>query len=162
MTDNKRSHCGAIGAAPALTQIPPLSSRGREAWAQGLAVRERSTRMRTNGRLAIHGMCFASSSNRRRCIGKARSALSAILGSQKHPIRSTGVFRVGRQSKPFRSTSRKPGTAAFRPPSRIQQTYTISIGHSRESRSRIDLKAPEIDQARQHQRIIEPLPNTGG
>lgn len=106
MTEKKRSLCGAIGAAPALTQMPRSSSPDQDVSAQGLAVRARLTRMRTNGRQAIHRKCCASTSNRRRCTDKMRSALRALLASQKHRIRSAGVLHVGRRSKAFRSTSR--------------------------------------------------------
>jgi hypothetical protein len=79
--------------------------------------------MSTKGPPVIHWMCFASSSNRMRCIGKGRSVLSAILAYQKHPTQSSGVFRVGGPLRLFRSTSRKQGTVPFRPPSPTQSTY---------------------------------------
>jgi hypothetical protein len=120
---------GAIGVARSLRQVPLSSTHGREACAQGLAGRDRSTRRSTNGRPESHEMCFASSSNRMRRIGKGRSVLSAISAYQKLQTRSTGVFRVGALLKLFRSTSCKQGTVPFRPPSWTQPTYAISIGH---------------------------------
>jgi hypothetical protein len=123
MNGNNRSLCGAIGVAPALRQVPPSSRHGREACAQELAEQEHSTRMSTKGPPVIHWMCFASSSNRMRCIGKGRSVLSAILAYRKHPTQSSGVFRVGGPLRLFRSTSRKQGTVPFRPPSPTQSTY---------------------------------------
>jgi hypothetical protein len=133
---------------PALRQVPPFSRQGREACAQGPAGQERSTRIPTKGRPVIHGMCFASSSNRKRCIGKGRSVLSAILACQKHPLQCTGVFRVGARLKLFRSTSRKQGTVPFRPPSRTQLTYAISIVYAqsgeRRTRWRLIFPANEV------------------
>jgi hypothetical protein len=130
MNGNKRSLCGAIGVARSLRQVPPSSRHGREACDQELAGQERSTRIPTKGRPVIHWMYFASSSNRMRCIGKGRSVLSVFLAYQKHPLQSTGVFRAGGLLKLFRSTSRKQGTVPFRPPSRTQPTYAISIDHT--------------------------------
>jgi hypothetical protein len=70
---NKRARCGAIGGAPAPRQVPPSSRQGRGACAQELAGQEHSNRIPTKGRPVIHSMCFASTSNRKRCIGKGRS-----------------------------------------------------------------------------------------
>jgi hypothetical protein len=74
--------------------------------------------------------------------------LSAILACQKHPLQRTGVFRVGARLKLFRSTSRKQGTVPFRPPSRTQLTYAISIVYAqsgeRRTRWRLIFPANEV------------------
>ncbi|WP_206002040.1 ASCH domain-containing protein [Paraburkholderia aromaticivorans] len=88
-TTKDGSLCAAIGVAPALRQVPPSSTHGREACAQGIAGQDRSTRRSTKGRPVIHRMCFASSSNRMNYIDKACSGLSALWAYQKHPTRST-------------------------------------------------------------------------
>ena len=129
MNSNKRALCGAIGGAPALRQVPPFSTQGPAACAQELVGQEHSTRIPTKGQPVIHGTCFASSSSRKRCIGKGRSVLSAILSYQKHPSQRTGVFRAGARLKLFRSTSCKQGTVPFWPPSQTPPKHAISIDH---------------------------------